>query len=145
MVAVLRSQLQSLYQKVKNAENGDQISPEYIRDELESCCDWCQSAFEKLGKEKREHSQHVKQLEQEQAELKTNLAQLGNRDLSRFSSYHIILCNHHFMCSTLHVHAVQRPPAKRQRPSDNQGVKDHSASTSRILLFNHCCMYIKFS
>lgn len=89
---------------MKNAENGDKISPEHIRDDMKSCCDLCQSAFEKLWEEKREHSQHIKQLEQEQAKLKTSLAQLENLDLSTFSCYYVITisCPVHYMQVNIH-------------------------------------------
>ena len=112
-VAVLRSHLQSLYKWVNSDENAGNLSLQHVSAELEVCCEQCQSVFDKLREEKREHIQKI-QLEQKQSKLKSELSRFNELSTSMFTYIRILIV------MFVKQRSGQHPLAKRRKPNGNQ-------------------------
>ena len=75
-IAMLSSHLESLCQELTNAENEEILS---IRERLETIYDKCQSAYQKLGEERRGYVQEINRLKEEQSKVLSEIAKLKDQ------------------------------------------------------------------
>ena len=82
-VMMLNSHLESLCHELTDAENEETLS---LREKLEAICDECQSAYRKLGEERREYLQEINQLKEEQSKLLSEIAKLEEDQGNSFNA-----------------------------------------------------------